>query len=243
MKNRTIIQFALLIFIVMTSSTIAENTPVTGWEFSDDRQPNFELLRPTDVKVYEVGCSRWVNLFYDNYANLHPKFRPYMHDQSMRKKWRKSLVLSGDGYLRSRNICFYRGLSERISKLPYDQRDRIIFCGTIARGLNDQQLSAAKAAEELTEYALTGLFSAVVTILNKEGRFSTIKLNDDVRYYQQQMINHVTPPSDSLRDVIERFLVPDAGKALSPERRKFVDEAFKRRDYKAVLATTAPCKP
>ena len=121
------------------------------------------------------------------------------------------------------------------------ERKNLIFCGIPSRNIDEVGLRAAEAAEELTSYAMIGKFSAAYRVLNlPDGK--AIILNPDITYFLQMTIDRLVPPGDELRHNYVDLLTPDAGEQLSPQRRKFVDDAFIRKDHQAVLDTTKPCK-
>ena len=231
----------ILIFIVMPTS-FAGNTSLKDWHFAGEQQPYYANLQSSDVDEVKDGCAVWVDSMYKNYVSLNPGFRPLMGDERWRKKWRRSMILYGYGEFQSQNICFYRILRKRMMGLPHEWPRRVLFCGVIARNIDSIEQNPARAAEELFEYAMHKRFSALSLILIWEYGSSPIKFNVDVKYYLQLMIKKNWPKDNRLHVTVERYFVPDASGELSAERKKFVEEAFERGDYQAVLSTTTPCE-
>jgi hypothetical protein len=242
MKSLKLCVFIFILIVLVIPNSFASNTVPEKWHFTGDQQPYYAKLQSSDADEFKDGCVAWVNNMYKNYALLYPAFKPSMKDEKWRKKWRRSMILRGHGEIRSQNICFYRILLKRMMALPYASPRRILFCGVITDGIGDKELKSAKAAEELFEYAMNKRFSAFHMVLNWESGSSPIKHNADVKYYLQLMINKHWPMGDNLHANLKRYLVPDASEGLSVVRKKFVEKAHGRGDYKAVLATTEPCK-
>ncbi len=233
---------AVSVIWVAPGITQERNSVVPEWAFTDERMPTHDKLNDAGPKYSEIDCDKWPDTLYANYAKLNPGFRPLMDKENWREKWRRSLVLNSDNDFNSTNHCIYLKLSKRISDSPFASPRRILFCGVITNGIDGKELKSARAAEELFDYAMHKRFLAFLTLLNWETRTSPIKYNADVKYYLQLMINKHWPEEHRLHHNFERYLVPDASKALLIGRKKFVIMAFERGDYQAVLSTTKPCK-
>ncbi len=241
-----VLVLAALLPLGFTASTLGGNHDETdvSWEFSGENQPTYLALWEVGDRTSVSRCSaRQREFLYENYAILHPDFRPLMDEPGLRKQWRMSLILRGDDGADPLNDCFYDMLKNRW----YDgtkslERERVIFCGVIARGLDKPLLRAARAISELAFYGFNGSASALRFVLDADPGFLGVKLNDDVRYLSQLIIDDVVEPDGSLREMVKQFLTPSAGDLLTPERRAFVENAFGRRDYRSVLDTTEPCQ-
>lgn len=235
------IVFAVLVFLIAPAKSQLNKTVALEWEFTGEQLPTHDKLNAAEPKFLDIDCVKLRDTLYSNYIKLNPGFRSFSSKASWRREWRRSFVLNSDKNFEIFNQCFFLMLSKSISDIPFESPRRILFCGVIANGIDDKELKSAKAAEELFEYAMDKRYLAFITLLNWETRTSPIKLNADVKYYLQLMIKKLWPNGNRLHVNVERYLVPDASKVLSVERRGFVERAFGRGDYKAVLATTAPC--
>ncbi len=236
-------KFAIL-FIVFAScmqvagAVTAQETAPPIWDFSGPRQPTYDQFRPTN----DGRCPQWLDATYEAYATLHPKFRPIMNEPGMRARWRRSSIIHNNGDSGILGFCFFEKLFRIVMSGMFSKKyDRVLHCGIIAPNLDKNELRIAEAAHELTEYASIGIYQAAHKALILGSEESVVALNPDVRYYLQQVLNRLVPPQDSWRELLAQHFPPDMGQALSPERRRFVDDAFERGDYRAVLATTEPC--
>lgn len=240
---RRIIGIILAISVISVVSGVAEekDSIASEWKFTGERLPTHDKLNTAGPKYSDIGCEKWPDTLYENYIELNPEFHPFSSKTKWREKWRRSLVLNSDKNWDTFNHCLYRMLRKQMMERTNKGPRQILFCGVIANGINGNELKSAKAAEELFEYGMDKRFSAFHTLLNREYRSSPIKFNLDVKYYLQLMIKKHWPKGNRLHVTVERYLEPDASKALALERRKFVEDAFGRGDYKAVLATTKPC--
>jgi len=213
------------------------------WEFSGDRQPSFELLVDQREGFFALQCQEQLNILYENYAKLYPDYRPLMGKAALRKNWRQSLVHDGiDNRLDSFNFCVYSMLSNSIQKSPLrNEKTRNIFCGRFGNYLRETELQIAESLQELTGYALYGSASANYHLLNVTDTYAAITMNDDVRYYFQELLKQQTASKPKIRKALESVFLPETSIKPSPKRRKFVEDALARGDYQTVLATSDPC--
>ncbi len=232
---------AFAILIAAASAVTAQETEPPIWDFSGARQPKHEIspiFEPPD----EYGCGKWPDQRYEQYAKLHPQFRPLMADPQMRRRWRQSLILATDNQFDYQNACFYQKLSLHTNySISGDLGSQIIYCGMIPPGLDQHKRRWAQEAHELTEYGMIGRSLAAYTVLVTYRNHTNFKLNADVYYYIQRVFRRQLPPWDQSREIYADVLAPDFGDLLTAERRQFVDDAFERGDYRAVLATTELC--
>ena len=232
---------AILSTGAMQSALKAEETQ--RWSFTGDARPTYVSLITTGPDRTFVGCGNWHNVIYERYAALHPDFRTVMANPDIRKQWRWNLIVHSHGNLELYNGCFY----DRLSAPTYDltseeKRGKTIFCGVIARNLNARQQRAAEGVAELTEYAMIGRWAATFRALSSEREYSPIRFNADVRYYIQKHMRNIAALVVELKTGFQKYLMQDAGANLSPQRRQFVNAAFERGDYQAVLNTTPACE-
>jgi len=240
------LMFIMILFF--SNITFAKNLkPTQFWEFSGKYQPYWETLWHFDGQFFELSCEDKNDVMYENYAKLHPQFRPLMANKDMRKKWRQSLIVNGNGGIEPFNSCFYEELIERWIEATYPgNKKTIVYCGKVAEGLNAIDHDGASAIAELGEYAIIGRSYPVVVLVRTTLKDERVRLNDDIQYYLQLHLRSflaAKPPiSAGLAQTYETLIDPDAGEKLSPEKRKFLDEAFKRGDHRSVLEATAPCQ-
>jgi len=237
--------FAVLALVFPgTNSALAENhaTPAPVWEFTGKYLPTYDKLRDAGDERLNVDCDRWPDVLYENYAVLFPDFRPLMNEPGMRKRWRISLVQQRKNGIDGFNFCFYRRLQERwLDVIGRYDAPKTVFCGVIANNLTPKGKIAANALEELALYGFSGSTMAMVILMDPKSDNWGLRLNSDVRYYMQLLLDSLTPPAGELRDVTQQYLTPSAANLLTGERRLFVEAAFESRDYQSVLDTTQPC--
>ena len=200
-----------------------------------------------DGQFFELSCEDKNDVMYENYAKLHPQFRPLMANKDMRKKWRQSLIVNGNGGIESFNDCFYKELSGRwFDVIRSSNKKIILYCGKAAEGLDAIDHDGALAITELGEYAILGRPYPVFVFVQTSLRYERVRLNEDIRYYLQlhlrSFLAQEPPISARLANTYQPLLKPNAGKNLSPEKREFLDQAFKRGDHRSVLEATAPCQ-
>ena len=76
-----------------------------SWGFTGSNQPFYRTLDTDDVHIDKVGCNAWIDNMYENYARLHPGFRPLMSDAAKHRRWREALILRGGGNDETFNHC------------------------------------------------------------------------------------------------------------------------------------------
>ena len=216
------------------------------WDFTGIYQPYSLALRQFDGQFIGLSCQDKNDLMYEAYAQLHPQFRPLMANKELRKRWRQSLIKKGDGGFDGLSSCFYKELLDRWWSVssPTDKKT-VLYCGKIAEELNEFELDGASAIAEIAEYALMGRSVPVTQLIQANSKDVQMRLNEDILYYLQLNLKKLMNGkfvSQELTEIYQPLLDPDAGKNLSPEKRKFLDEAFKRGDHRSVLEATAPCQ-
>ncbi len=218
-----------------------------SWEFTGKKQPLSDALWHFDGQYFDLSCEDRNDVMYENYARLFPQFRPLMADAQIRKRWRQSLIINGNGGFESFNTCFHKELRGRWFDVTLrESNNSILYCGRIVEGLNEFDLDGALAVAELGEYAIIGRSYPVIVLVRANSRDERIRLNDDIEYYLQLHLRSflaVTPPiSTAMAEIYKPLIDHEAGKKLSLKKRKFLDDAFERSDHMSVLDTTAPCQ-
>lgn len=229
--------FHTVLFCLLNVPAFAQHV-TSEWEFSGDRQPTYGSLAIGAADLPNTGCKKWPDALYARYVHLHSDFVPLSNDPVMRRKWRQSLVSSAIAGSDSLNHCIYGLLQDRFNEIT--EHWRKIHLPQCRVNYPQVHLEAADLLAELAEYAAAGSSMAGLMVLNKEeADRGPITLDPSVRYYLQRALDTSTPPG--LHYMVEDLLVPDAGAELAPERKRFVDDAFGRGDYHAVLSTIDPC--
>ncbi len=240
---------SLILFMILFSPNeiVAESKkPAQDWDFSGKFQPYWDTLWHFDGQFFELSCEDKNDVMYENYAKLHPQFRPLMADKQMRKNWRYSLITKGDDGIDSFNSCFYLELLQRWWEVSgSDEKGAVLFCGKMAEELNKAEQDGVVAIAEFAEYALMGRSTPVTQLLTSNLRKNRMRLNKDIYYYLQlnlQKLMAEKPSLPALTEIYKRFVDPQAGINLTRKRRKYLDEAFSRGDHMSVIDTTAPCQ-
>ncbi len=266
--------FKVITFILVTGLftsfgvVLAQTEGSKGWDFSGEQQPSFDLLWPYEDRIAGYLCPVQIKKIYDNYVVQNPAFRPHLNNESMRREFRRSLLLGakeGERYLGS---CFEDMLAERIRTfrlenrvsedplvLPFHyllevigwkRKPRNLYCGVLANNLDEEEFETALALEELTEYAFAENRYVTWLVLWQDRDTKFFRYNPDIRYYFQLLLKKLGRAEwlepETKREIEETnapLMLPL--EELSSQRRKFVEYAFERGDYKAVLETTDPC--
>ena len=238
----------IFVLLILTQfMTIAQSLSSPKWEFMGSRQPYYETLEHFDGQYFDLTCEDRSDVMYENYAQLHPQFRPLMKNYELRTRWRRSLVLRGSRGVGPLNHCFYRILTKHWRNYEFSQsRKTLVHCGRMVEILKPDEHYAAKAVDEMLEYAMNGGAFPTIWFLSDATSRDLINLNADLRYYLQLNLKKYIALDARLESKLaqrhEKLLMNDAGLELMLRRRKFVEEAFTRSDYKSVLITTAPCQ-
>ena len=126
------------------------------------------------------------------------------------------------------------------------RRPRNLFCGAMAVSLDEQELAVALAKQEVTEYAFAENWAALSYVMWNDRKNVYFNYNPDIRYYLQLLLTKLSRAEwvkpETTRQIKETnapLMLPL--EELSPQRRKFVEDAFERGDYQAVVNTTDPC--
>ncbi len=213
-----------------------------GWDFAGEKQPKYLTLLNMGKENLDAGCSGRLDFLYENYAKLYPEFRPLMNDENLQKQWRKSLILNGSDNIQSFNLCLFLELSKQWKDaINIKDSDKLLFCGVKANNLSKEDSKIADIIEELTYYAIKGQTGAIRIMLDTDPKYDRVRLNDDVRYYLQLLFDELTPKQGELRDIVQKYLTPSAGDNLPNADRKFVKDAFKKKDFSLILKNTNPC--
>ncbi len=235
--------FLLLSYFSFIAIVFAQNNQASlDWDFSGDRRPTYDRLWDIGKDFTKVGCSLWPDILYENYALLYPSYRAVMDNDNLRRQWRKALILGSDKNSDSLNYCFYQRLQSKWHKAITPSKDKkIIFCGIRAKNLDKNDEYIADIIEELALYAFNAKPIAVRIMLDNDEQSAKMRLNPDIRYYLQLLFDEIIPKQGELREIANQYLIPDAGRLLSGEKRQFVKKLFLQKDYKSLLNATDPC--
>ncbi len=241
---RLVLGLALSLLLFATNLVIAnDHVASSAWRFTDENRPDYLKLWEIGEDLSQVECTAWPDVLYENYASLYPDFRPLMDDPVLREQWRMSLILNNIEENASSNFCFYASLRvhwREATELLGTQE--IVSCGVPATSLLPAGRAVADIVDEFLVYGFSGsAVSLVILLVTVPEDDDNVQLNPDVQYLAQLKYDSITPPEGQLREVATPFLAPSAGDLLSAERKAFVEDAFARGDYQAVLDTTKPC--
>ena len=229
------------------------------WTFSGDRQPHFAELTGDEIAFLRLPCEAKKERLYEAYAALHPEFRAIMEREEMRRAWRMALILAEPARYEYESYCFFDDLIHAMHKhLPstrwvtlfgydlWEYYPDIVYCGRPVEEIDEVDRVGVEAVAELTEYGLAGLWlpGAIILQNNWSGNRwrNRIRLNPDVIYYLQRKLHDVTRDHAKMDGDVVPYLDPDIADKLTSQRKHFVDEAYQRGDYRAVLASTEPCQ-
>ena len=241
-----VVFFAFLLHVCAVASQRkpVSNPPDPRWNFSGDRQPTYRQLLNDGLYFSVNDCRKTVDALYEAYADLHPGFHAVMNETGMRRRWRMSLVVHQLVHrpvdFEIANSCFYEQMTDRLLEASEARGPaKIIYCGRFIDKLLARDARTVLELEEYTTYAFAGSQLMILSMLRRD--FHSTMLNQDVRYYLQRLYLEIANgDAPSLKLGAER-LETDESSMLSPERRRFVEEAARRRDHEAVLNTTEPC--
>lgn len=245
-------KLVVLIFtLIMLPCFLTLNNAIAkdDWEFTGKYLPDAQVLAKYDAQYFELTCADRTDVMYENYARLHPDFRKYLNDASMRKRWRIALISGSDLNLDSFNFCFYRKLRHRWSDaLVAPNRHSLIFCGGIVENLNEIDQNAADALQEMTRYAVIGRALPILILhsaINYKGE-NRARLSSDIIYYIQRHLRHYLnekpPILEKLASDYRRLLKPDAGIDLDPARKISLDGSFATGEHLKVFEAIVPCQ-
>lgn len=244
--------FAILLVVAnlavaTASSNDGEEAPNAGsvWDFSGEHQPDFDLAPYPGYGDLDVNCNAYRENLFAAYKRKFPRFSASPGQAVLRKKWRHALVLTKLPYWDSANYCFYRHLNERYIRFYIRGEIPIIpYCRIKPEDRSTEFSRAIEALEEMTEYAMRGGQSAIIFIFNLHDRDYT-DVHDDLLYYMNLHIRAKVARYGESFDLFADHPHPedfyDSGNELTPQRRAFIEDAFRRGDFQAVINTTQPC--
>lgn len=236
--------FAATIFLLLGGEGISQGK----WDFTGERQPTYRQLWSDELSIIGTGCTKALPELYERYKKRHPEFYPLADDPDMFRQWRKALVISAEEP-EYRNFCVYDSIFEKYLQGMKRHPEKNLFCGRLADGIEPEDKTLAEVIEEIAFYAFHGKSLPLKVMLDfhtmptdRYGIKGSYRLNFDIAYYFQRQIALAPQPTPDSRELVAEYLQPDYGKLLFEKRKRFVDAAFERGDYQAVVETTKPCE-
>lgn len=214
-------------------------------DFSNDF--NLELgpspleLTPSDFDDMEEECWRQIAFDFSHYLGINPPF-PIVPDRKIPGKAKRTVLLM---YLSKHGLedfagCFYGFLEASINRsIMAGEISRLPYCVHSEAG--PPPVDVLDAAEELIGYAMRGHGPAIthLSVLHGAGNH----LHPDIRYFMKLAV--LARYGDKKPWLVDRDYgeVLSSHRELTPMRRDFIEEAFARGDWMAVLDTLDPCAP
>ncbi|AJY47398.1 hypothetical protein [Martelella endophytica] len=244
---------ALLTFILFVVTAPA----ALAWSFEDHPQPvrsemTFEewefVTSELEYNPRIPDCGDYLRGHYEIYEKRYPAYAQEGPPDERYALWRA--YIQTDSAFDNLNTCMtlpYVMEMFRLAKGELVQSD-LRYCGQFSREPEtEREAEFAALMDRLQEAAQRGSEAALLSFLVTDNGEGMTPLNPDVLFYLRLSLTG-TQTANEQRLFDDDFIYwyrawnqDNLAAQLSPERRRFVEQAVRDRDLAAVLATTGPC--
>lgn len=242
-KIRTALVSVSLLMSVFYAPLLAAELQFTG-----ERIPTMSDNLSTDYPegFHLRDCQEQRKWHLKKYTQLYPDVADKLADPVVLREWRMALILNRNGNPIPER-CFYDPLVlgrgwESLLFFTNKKDGRVLFCGRKADDIEADVSWRLDDIEELLIYAMAGKLRPLDYFLSERMERKWLKLNPGIFHYLALSAAHVGEQGYPRYFKLAMKADKAAEGRVSIDRGSFIEAAFEKGDFRAVLSSTAHCR-